>query len=147
MEEKEKKQEWQRMDDLKSFVIQLKQKYHSQLSHIEPEMMLYAAFSKKRSSVAANIRAITGVWSLFKNECYILAVHLETWDMLADPERFYTIYHELLHIPEEGFIEGEKEFKKLNKHDLQDFKSLVDEFGVYKENIEKIVKNKDEDEE
>jgi predicted metallopeptidase len=138
-EEKKKPQEWQRKDDLEQYVIRLKNKYRSELDHIIPDSILYAAFSKKKSSVKANIRAISGVWALFKNECYILSVHLENWNELTEQQKMYLIYHELLHIPEYGFVDGEKDYKKIVKHDLQDFKILVDEFGVYQEEINKII--------
>ena len=139
-EERRRQQPWEKRDELKEYVYTLKKLYPLDLDHIQPENLLYVGFSKKRSSCAANIRNITGVWSLFKNEAYILAIHIETWESLSEHERLYVIFHELLHIPEYGFIEGEKEYKKLVRHDLQDFKLLVAKFGVWKEDLEKILK-------
>ena len=141
--EQQKVPEWQRKDEIRSYVIKLKQKYFSDLSHIEPDNMVYAAFSKKRSAKKAEIRSIKGVWKLFAPFAYILSVHLETWDQLSEQERYYVIYHELLHIPEEGFEQTSKDYQKLLRHDLEDFKSLVYEFGVYLEKIDRIVENGD----
>jgi len=135
--------EWQKKDELKNYVLTLRSKYYSELSHIQPDNLVYAAFSKKRSSKKAEIRSIKGVWKLFAPFAYILSVHLESWDQMTEHERYYVIYHELLHIPEDGFEETSKDYQKLLKHDLEDFKSLVYEFGVYLEKIDKIVENPD----
>lgn len=140
--EKKTRQAWEKRDELKDYVERLADIYPNDLGHIQPDNLIYVGFSKPRSSVAANIRAVKGVWSLFRNEAYILAIHIETWDSLSEPERLYIIFHELLHIPEEGFDEGVKNYKKLIKHDLQDFKILIDKFGVWKEKLEVITKRK-----
>jgi len=137
-EPKKKRVEWQRKEDLGRYVKLLAAKYKTHLSHIQSDNILYAAFSKDKSSKLAEIKPIKGCWSLFRNECYIITVHLEGWESLPDPERYYTLYNQLLHIPEYGFIDGEKEYRKLLKPDLFDFKCLVDEFGVYKENITRL---------
>lgn len=133
------KKKWVIMDALKDYVVELRQRYNSQLFHIQPENMLYAGFSKPVSTIWANVRPIKEAFSLFLNECYILSVHIERWEKMGEAERYRLIFHELLHIPEGGFSEGDKEYKKLVNHDLQDFTILVEKCGVYNETIEDLI--------
>jgi hypothetical protein len=119
-------------------VIALKRKY-ADLSHIQPENILYVGFSKKKSNQPCNIKAVNNEWSLFRNEAFMITVHVESWDQMIEADRYYSLYKQLLRIPENGFSEGTKEYKKLIRPDLTDFKSLVHEFGVYKENINRIM--------
>jgi len=136
--EEKKRKEWTKCDFLKNYVQSLKQLYKSDLSHIQPDNLLYVGFSKKRSSCIANIRPVKDMWSLFHNETYILAIHLESWESISEQERMYVVFHELLHIPEFGFDKGDKDYKKLLKHDIQDFSVLLERFGVNKENVHQI---------
>jgi len=129
---------WSRKDEVKDYVIALKQKY-ADLSHIQADNILYVGFSKKKSSQLCSIKSITNEWSIFRNEAYMITVHVESWDQLIEADRYYNLYKQLLRIPENGFSEGAKEYKKLTKPDLNDFKSLVHEFGVYKEHINQIM--------
>lgn len=145
MQEKEKKKrpEWTKEPQIIEYVRFLKANYPSELGHIQPDNIIYVGFSKKRSSAQAWIQPIKGVTTLFRNEAYVLAVWIENWEIRSEAERSYIIMHELLHIPEYGFQEGTKEYKKLAKHDLEDWKILVDKFGAYKEKISMIIDNPD----
>jgi predicted metallopeptidase len=142
-EEKQRRIEWQDYQHIKHYVRSLIKDYPSETQHIQVDNILYVAFSKKKSRVIADIRPIKGVWSVYRHEAYLLMVHLETWECLSEAERLYHIFHVLLHIPQFGFVQGEKDFKSLVKHDLQDFQSLIDKFGVWKEKIDLIKKNAD----
>ena len=142
-EEKKTRVEWQDFPELKEYVYKLIKDYPKHLNHIQPDNILYVKFSKKKSSTVSDIRPIKGVWSVYRPEAYLLMVHLESWECLSETERLYHVFHVLLHIPDYGFVKGEKEFKSLVKHDLQDFRVLVDKFGVWKENLETIKKNAD----
>lgn len=142
-DEKKRRKEWSKCEFLQDYVIALKAQYRTDLTHIEPENLIYVGFSKKKSSCVANIRPVKDMWSLFHKEVYILAIHIESWESLSEQEKMYTIFHELLHIPEFGFDNADKEYKKLLKHDVQDFSVLLSRFGVFKENLDKIKKNGD----
>lgn len=137
-DDKKQRKEWVKCEFLKNYVQSLKQLYKSDLSHIQVDNLLYVGFSKKKSSCSANIRPVKDMWALFHNETYILAIHLETWDSISEQERMYIIFHELLHIPSFGFDKGDKDYKKLLKHDIQDFSVLLERFGVNKENVHQI---------
>jgi len=127
--------------EIKKYVNDVKKMFPAELNHIEPDMIDYLFFSKPTSSRKASIRSVKGILTAYnKTKSYIIEVHKETWDTAAEEERYYITKHELLHIHEEGFIEGADGCKKLVPHDLIDFKSLVNECGVYQENIFKVFK-------
>lgn len=134
--------EW-RLDDtgeVQEYVEKAKEKFATEFAHIIPEMIEYCFFSKENSKVKAKIGPIKGKYAMYvKNKNYSLEVHEETWEIYSEEERLYLIAHELMHIHEEGFFEGMPGCKKTLPHDLEDFKSLVHEYGVYKENIKKII--------
>jgi len=130
---------WEKMDDLRNYVARVKKRYPLHLSHVEPDMLFYASYSQQKSKAKAKIMPIKDIWALFSPQCYILAVHKESWDVMDEAERSYAIFHELLHIPDLGFVQGEPDYKKLNDHDVQDFSLLIDKFGVYHEKIKSLV--------
>lgn len=140
---KQRGKRWEKMDIIRDYVVRIKKKYPHYARHIEPDMIFYSSFSQEKSKVQAKIIPIKDVWSLFSPQCYILAVHKESWDLMDEAQRYYVIFHELLHIPEFGFIQGESDFKKLDDHDVQDFAILLEKFGVYRENIKDLVEDRD----
>jgi len=125
-------------DEIKKYVVKIKAMFSYELGHIEPDMIEYLFFSKKNSKVKARMVVVKGrLTAYLKTKPYILEIHKESWQDMLEPIRCYVIKHELLHIDEMGFIKGDGGYKKLIKHDLEDFKSLVRESGV---DMEKVVR-------
>ena len=67
----------------------------------------------------------------FFGECdYIVSVSGELWDALNDKLRFILVYHELLHImPVQNEKTGDWKFT-LRDHDIQEFKEIINSYGV-----------------
>jgi len=145
-EETAKPPKWVRYDELKPIVSELIEMYPEKLNHIRPSSIGYAAFSKKRSDVAAKVYPMRPMFGLFSNVEYIVAIHIESWVLKSVSERYVLILHELLHIPAEGFDENSNDYRKTIKHDIQDFAFVLEHFGIHWENSEKILKKRKVDE-
>lgn len=133
---------WEKRDDIKPIVSELIEKFSEQLNHIKPSRIEYVAFSKKKSKKMAYVMSVKPVYSLLINADYFLCVHLERWVELTVSEKRVLILHELSHIPQNGFDESSKEYRRLIDHDVQDFAFIIKAFGVNWEESEKILKKK-----
>lgn len=131
---------WQLMDELKEVVDLLVKAFPDELGHIKSSKMLFANFSMKKSKVKGRIVPISPRYEIFlADSAYLLEVHKESWVNNDEGFRLYLVYHELKHIPLEGFDSESKQYKKTIEHDLQDFKKLVKDYGVDMEKVEKLV--------
>jgi len=133
--------EYASFPEVKTVVKVLKDKFSAQLAHINPESILYLSFSKPKSAVKGRIGPVPKRFAhLFPDQDYFIEIHKESWLNSTEAERLYVILHELLHIPEEGFVNSSKEYRKTVKHDIQDFKALVKIYGIEGENLDKLAK-------
>ena len=133
--------EYASFPEVKTVVKVLKDKFSAQLAHINPESILYLSFSKPKSAVKGRIGPVPKRFAhLFPDQDYFIEIHKESWLDSTEAERLYVILHELLHIPEEGFVNSSKEYRKTVKHDIQDFKALVKIYGIEGENLDKLAK-------
>lgn len=129
-----------RMDELKDIVDLIVEAFPEKLGHIESNKILYSCFSQPKSNVKARIVPIQKRYEIFLDEgSYILEIHKESWEVADEGLRLYIILHELTHIPSEGFNKESKEYKKTIKHDLEDFKDLVRDYGVDLEKVDQLV--------
>jgi len=131
---------WIPMPELKDLVDMLKVSHEETLHHIQSDRILYASFSQKKSNVLGRIGPIPPRFTPFlKDYDYFLEIHKENWLEASEGKKLYIILHELYHIPVEGFNTESKQYKNIVKHDLEDFKDLVKEYGVDMEGADKLV--------
>jgi predicted metallopeptidase len=133
---------WSKQEDVKPIVSELIQLYPEHLAHIRPSRIGYVAFSKKKSKKLAFVAPVRPMFSLFTNVDYILATHIENWVTSTVSEKYLLIFHELLHIPPEGFDENSKHYRKTLDHDVKDFSLILQRFGINWEDADKIFKAK-----
>lgn len=129
---------WIKCDELKPVVAELVEMFPSQLNHIRPSSIGYAAFSKKKSKAAAKVFPMRPMYGLFSSVDYIMAVHLESWAIATKSKKYLLIMHELMHIPTEGFEPTSKEYRKTIDHDVKDFAFLLRQYGIEWEDSDKI---------
>jgi len=133
---------WAKQDDIKPIVSELIELYPEHLSHIRPSRIGYVAFSRKKSKKQAFVAPVKPMFGLFANIDYILAVHIENWVLKTVSEKYLLIFHELLHVPPEGFDENSKQYRKTVDHDVKDFSLILHQFGIDWEDADKILKVK-----
>jgi predicted metallopeptidase len=129
------------MPEIKKVVEALKEKFSDKLGHVKPDKILYFSFSKPKSTIKGRIGPVPKRFAhLFPDQDYFLEIHKESWQDGPEGDRLYTILHELLHIPQEGFIVDSKEYRRTVKHDIQDFAELLSDYGIHGENVEKLAR-------
>jgi predicted metallopeptidase len=120
--------------ELKNVIEIIIEKFN--LNYIKPDRIYCQFFSQKRSSTLGRIGPIPKRFSnALSTYEYFLEIHKESWDVADEAKRLYVVYHELLHIPEEGFVNSSKDYCKTVKHDIQDFACLLKNYGVEQEKI------------
>jgi predicted metallopeptidase len=125
--------------ELQGYVNRLKEAFPNEMKHINSDKILYSNFSKKSSKAAAKVGPIPARFaSFFPQYDYFIEVHKEAWEVATESKRLYIILHELTHIPEEGFVNSSGEYRKLIDHDIQDFRHLVNVYGVELEKVEQL---------
>jgi predicted metallopeptidase len=125
--------------ELKDIIKKLMRTFPEKLNYVNPDRILYSSFSRRSSKAAARIGPIPERVSIFLNDYdYILEVHKQTWDTASEAINYYTILHELFHIPSGGFDSESDDHRRIIRHDLQDFKELIGEYGVNLENLVKL---------
>ena len=131
---------WVKFDEIRPLISELIQAFPEQLAHVKPASIGCAAFSKKRSKVLAKIYPMRPMFGLFSTVDYILAVHAEQWVIATISKKYVLIFHELLHIPIDGFNVDSKSYRKTVDHDVKDFEFILRQFGIDWEESEKIIK-------
>ncbi len=61
---------------------------------------------------------------------YLIEVSAEVWQQLTDEDKYRIVHHELLHIDPEWDEKTDATNFTLRKHDLQDFKEIVNKYGT-----------------
>jgi hypothetical protein len=134
---------WEKCDtEVKPMVSDLIQSYQDDLHHIKPSRIGYLTFSKKKSKKMAFITRVGQMYGMFVDLDYIMCIHLESWMDLTISSKKVLIYHELCHVPENGFDPEAKEYRKVQDHDVKDFDAIISKFGIHWEHSEKILNPK-----
>jgi|GEM_PF-6546658 len=138
---------WAVREDIKPIILELIQNddFAADLAHVKPSRIGYVAFSKRKSSKMAMMCPVKPMFGLFLKIDYVLAVHLETWQVLDDAQKRVLIFHELLHIPPNGFNEESTQYRKTVDHDVKDFAVVLKNFGIHWEKSDKIIKDKSDE--
>lgn len=131
---------WEPVPELREIVALLKEKLPENVGYVNENRILYATYSTGKSRAAAKIGPIPAKYSIFLQDYdYMLEVHKQSWAQATEGERLYIILHELKHIPDEGFNKDSKDYKKLIRHDKEDFRDLIKLYGVDMEHVDKLV--------
>jgi len=97
----------------------------SEVSHINVDAIAFIRVEGKNSPKnkiqPASISKVTGVYVCLVPYEYILRVYDKDWDDLTEAKQALVIYHELLHMGPDG---------ELIPHTVQDFRSIIEEYGL-----------------
>lgn len=101
---------------------------------INPSHFLIVFKKKGKSSWVANIRKLSDHIKLYlPGKHVLLMISMIEWDMMSPSKKTAVIFHELLHL---AFHEGKY---KMVKHDVQDFRELVQKLGMDYENADVLI--------
>lgn len=133
---------WEVRDDYRDLLRAVKKKYPTTIGHVLTKRIFLVGFQNKTSGHIAKIRTNKMPWALHMPEYdYALEFWSTRFDGLEVEHQWYTVLHELIHIPQGGHDAGNRfEYRKLVDHDVQDFRSLLSAYGVHMENVKDILK-------
>jgi predicted metallopeptidase len=131
----------QPMPELEGYIKRIMEAFPKEMGHVKPSRILTTSFSKKSSKAAAKVGPIPGRFaSFFPEYDYFVEVHKEAWEVADEAKKLYIVLHELTHIPEEGFLNSSTQYRKVLKHDVEDFSHLMLKYGVELEKVDELAK-------
>lgn len=115
--------------DLYDLAGQIIEKYPDRFGHISTDnFTVISVFGKGRQKFAGKCRAVKSPYTaLLGDICYIIEINedrLVALDAYKDPNLKsikMLLYHELAHIHPDGCNPDEKGYRKVVKHDIEDF--------------------------
>lgn len=61
------------------------------------------------------------------------------FDIRKRSYKYFVMLHELAHVPEHGFTKGHPDYRKLRKHDIEDFRELREVYGIRLEKVKDVL--------
>lgn len=126
-----KPNQWARVTEADEIVKALFEKHPTILWAVKPECIAVWGIENKEKSekntVLAQIKPIKGVEkAIFQNSSiptrYIISLYWSDWNQWSMKFKKAVLFHELLHV--------HPDYEKTVKHDIEDFKIIVDALGV-----------------
>jgi len=123
---------WRVREDYRPLVKRIKKLFPTVLGHIRTKRILLVGFENPNSSFIAQIRKNAHPWAMaLPDYDYVIQFWSTRFDKKPKSYRLYVTLHELLHIPVGGFDKGNRNaYRKLNRHDIEDFSELLHAYGI-----------------
>lgn len=103
--------------------------------NIKQSKIAYLFLLREKSRFKGQIQRPGGAWQFLSDYDFVMLIHKPTWDDLSENQRKALVYHELLHITHTESKDGKITWK-LRRHDVEEFLSVVKEFGNWSEELE-----------
>ena len=128
-------------EDLRPLLIKVKKLNPTILEHVRTKRIALVGLEARRNSHMAKIYCNRRPWSLLlPNYDYLILFWSTRFDWKSRAYKMFVMLHELWHITKGGFDKGSPEYRKLIRHDIEDYKVLRSVYGLDLENVKKIFK-------
>ncbi len=136
---------WEIRDDYRPLLKRVKKLFPTLLAHVKTKRVALVGFHNKSSRHVARIYKNGYPWSMLVQDYdYLISFWSSRFDGEKKSYRLFVMLHELLHIPEGGFDEGDPNYRRLIDHDIEDFKALRVVYGIHLDRIIDIYKGEKE---
>lgn len=136
--------QWKKAFSLKPLLKKAKKLFPTVLEHVDPSKVFLCSFTKRKSPHIANIRPIKPPWTLkFSKYDYVISFWYPMFERQDHAYQLMVVVHELLHIPDHGHDEFHRNYRKVVKHDIEDFSMLMSAYGIQCENTKDILKGEE----
>jgi predicted metallopeptidase len=132
---------WTIEEKYRPLLKRVKKLYPTLLLHVRTKRIALVGLQARHSPFVAAIYPNRRPWSLLSEQYdYMIVFHSTVFDDKPKSYRLYVVLHELYHIAPLGHVEGSPEYRKNRQHDMEEFKLLINHFGVRLENVKDIYK-------
>lgn len=112
---------FEQSEDIKSIATKLINKFPDNFSTFDVDQILFLMETTKSPKKYADVKKVQPPYTYITNVKFIITVYEKNILDFSDAQMHALVLHELMHIDEN--------FTKLVKHDLEDFRAIVDLFG------------------
>lgn len=137
---------WKIREDYRPLLRRIKKLFPTVLGHVNTKRVLLVGFENPSSSFLAQIRRNSHPWAIsLPDYDYVVTFWSTRFDTKPKSMKLFVVLHELLHIPEGGFDrKNKKRYRKLRKHDIEDFSELRHAYGIRLQKVKDIYKGEKE---
>lgn len=123
---------WEMRPDYRPLLVRAKKLFPTLLGHVKIDRIFLVGFRSRRSRHIAKISGNKRPWSIALPQYdFLIQIWSTRFDDKPKSYRLFVMLHELLHIPEGGFDKKNRhQFRKLRKHDVEDFSELLETYGI-----------------
>lgn len=131
---------WKTREDLRPLLIRAKKLFPTMLGHVQTKKIFLCSYTGRKSKGVASICANKRPWCLLLPDYdYCIMFWGTRFDSMDDNHQMLVMVHELIHIPALGHQPGDG-YRKLLKHDVEDFSHMLSTYGILRENVKDIMK-------
>lgn len=112
---------YEQSNEIKDIASRLINKFPENFSAFDVDQMLFLMETSKSPKKYADVRKVNPPYTYVTSVKFIMTVYEKNILEFSDAQLHALVLHELMHIDET--------FTKLLKHDLEDFRAIVDLFG------------------
>ena len=131
---------WELREDMRPLLKKVKKLFPTMLGHVRTHRILLCSFMSKTSAHLAKIHTNRYPWCIALPQYdYVIQFHSSRFDNERTSFKLMVMLNELYYIPEGGFDKDDrKHYRKLRKHNTQDFTSMLQAYGLRHEKVKKI---------
>lgn len=117
--------------------LKILKKYSERFGHIHYDDMVFLYKFADKSDWAGQCRLIKGVWEAITDKKVMISLWHENWVKKSTSEKALLLFHEICHI---GYDDDKAKYTII-KHDVEDFREILREYGVDWEDSQKFLDN------
>jgi putative metallopeptidase len=117
-------------------VIDVLKQFPGKFIHIDPRDLHLVFRDSEKSQFRAQTRVLRGFYQSLTQKKVAITFWKKDWLESTQAQRAMVVYHELLHI----LRDSKTLVYKLRKHDVQDFKEMIETFGLEGEKATEVFK-------
>lgn len=114
-------------DELSELVQKILQKYENKFWYVQFSDILCVEEYNKRPKHIAKVRLLEPPLNMLSDKQVIIEIARQHWDELTENQRLVVTYHELMHLE----FDFENNKYKLRNHDVEDFHTILNTFGLH----------------
>jgi len=135
-----KRKLWGPREEYRTYLRKTCKLFPTLLGHIDRSRVFLCGFYARNSGHLAKITRNSNPWAVMIPD---FDYAIQFWDprfsQSHESMKIYVMLHELVHVPQGGFILGGPEWRKLIDHDVQEFNMLISGYGLNLENVRMVM--------